>query len=737
MDVQRPSRRRRNQWELQAASFGQSTWQASVAAPVVSPETISAPPPPPPAPATFQGHISVLRELVHPSGSSSLVPHEPTPRVPRPSYPGESSFCTTDVAVPHGPSQASGSPPPSPPQSQHPELQFAPIITPDVVHAHDAMPAVNFPHDSDAGGSVRETSPASLNPFRSPSKRSSPALTRSQKLSACLDCLQEYSISPAELLEEILDPRVGLYDFYRSALFRGDNTRLSVILGRIWEDSRGRIKLASCLTSIVAELAADTIAAEMKALHKHRSMKSVSEVTPQFIAKFELERDAQMTPFLQLMLQTAATGKHSATNKIKKPEKVCLIITHQLLYQASNRCLGFQAMNGMFLWATGSARATIDALHHSSYSVSYDSVLNLLEYTADACVQDAVDAAADEHGFSYDNVNVSTSDHVEQRAGATPAKVQSGTVGFVYKLYNAKREHMLLAPLMARFRQTPGLHLEKDLSSSLSDLRCIQNQQLGHVVQILAKYVPALERTSRDTSLCIQPQRPLPSDHRTKFFPTRASTTAEGSVKGNLEYQEEVYTQQLKRSLQSLCILAIPCYGDQLTLSHIRSGKATRARDVTPWSRREVFQLGFGPFHLCLNLVWAVLHTHRGSINTPGSLAFFFALLEKKRLGGEQPDYHALLSALDQILDGIVLAAWESECGFESLKEFAASKPTAQTLHSMALRILRTHATPLDSPPPSDASGDAQMDLRDEKRTLCTEWNAMKRAGWCYAKQNT
>jgi hypothetical protein len=38
------------------------------------------------------------------------------------------------------------------------------------------------------------------------------------------------------------------------------------------------------------------------------------------------------------------------------------VITRQLLYQFSNNCLAFQAEFGLFLWSTGCARQTIDAL---------------------------------------------------------------------------------------------------------------------------------------------------------------------------------------------------------------------------------------------------------------------------------------------------------------------------------------------------------------------------------------
>ncbi|KAH9169151.1 hypothetical protein EDB89DRAFT_1854773, partial [Lactarius sanguifluus] len=86
--------------------------------------------------------------------------------------------------------------------------------------------------------------------------------------------------------------------------------------------------------------------------------------------------------------------------------------------------------------------------------------------------------------------------------------------------------------------------------------------------------------------------------------------------------------------------------------------------------------LAFGSFHLAMNLLWCVLETHRGTVKQMGSLTQLFAILEKTRLGGEHPDYHTLLSALTQILHGLVLNAWQIECDYSSLAVFAKAGPT-------------------------------------------------------------
>jgi hypothetical protein len=95
-------------------------------------------------------------------------------------------------------------------------------------------------------------------------------------------------------------------------------------------------------------------------------------------------------------------------------------------------------------------------------------------------------------------------------------------------------------------------------------------------------------------------------------------------------------------------------------------------------------------------LVWAFLHVHRGSLSDTGSLTYFFSLLEKTRLGGEHPDYHTLLAALIQIFDGLILNAWQTECGHRTLPDFATSQPSPKDLLKIAGLIVQKYATPMD-----------------------------------------
>ncbi|KAG6826101.1 hypothetical protein H0H92_001127 [Tricholoma furcatifolium] len=66
--------------------------------------------------------------------------------------------------------------------------------------------------------------------------------------------------------------------------------------------------------------------------------------------------------------------------------------------------------------------------------------------------------------------------------------------------------------------------------------------------------------------------------------------------------------------------------------------------------------------------------------------------MEKVCLGAEHPDFHTLLQALMQILDGLLLNAWRNECG--DLESYAKSKPASIDVLKVAQKILHKYASP-------------------------------------------
>jgi hypothetical protein len=100
----------------------------------------------------------------------------------------------------------------------------------------------------------------------------------------------------------------------------------------------------------------------------------------------------------------------------------------------------------LFWWKNGASRESLEVLQNLGLSKCFDSAQAMVRSVADFCIEDARVAARDPAGFmgNWDNVNISTSESVEQRSGG-PAKVQSGTYAILYRLRNPNPRAMALA----------------------------------------------------------------------------------------------------------------------------------------------------------------------------------------------------------------------------------------------------------------------------------------------------
>ncbi|KAH9160733.1 hypothetical protein EDB89DRAFT_1885651 [Lactarius sanguifluus] len=552
-------------------------------------------------------------------------------------------------------------------------------------------------------------------------------MSRVERFGKVLALLREGNLSPFDLILEILDDCKPEYTGYRVELYKDCNRKLPRMLDSIHAVDSGRAKLWSWMEPHALEHVCGVIDEEMDLVNKTDLLPGLAAITPDFIKSWAVSSTHDKAPFLTgILLRAAETSLAKEKNKIKHPDAMCDIIVRQLSYQRSNRVLGFPALFGLFLWSSGCSRQTIEALHRCGLSVCFTSVMNNIAALADQCLKLAVKVGSGPHVFCYDNIQISTSIFVEQRGSSGPAKVTSGTFGVLYKVRNGRPEQMKLAPILERFGKTKGLDFNRDIRPTDQQLQSFQFQLKVVIIRVLTTYSVKFRSYAKDPALQHVSRRPMPPGYKTEQFPIRVSTIEEATVRGNLLFHDDVFLTQLKRTTEDLCEHAIPTFNDQLTNSRIRSGQILRARDTSHWTRREVFQLGFGLFHLCLNLVWALLHVHRGSLDQTGSLAYFFALLEKTRLGGDHPDYHTLLSALTQILDGILLNAWKTESGYSDLAEFAATEPSAEELLGLADNILCRHATPmirvgrLDDDSPADEDDSDESDYEPAALSIAT-----------------
>ena len=212
--------------------------------------------------------------------------------------------------------------------------------------------------------------------------------------------------------------------------------------------------------------------------------------------------------------------------------------------------------------------------------------------------------------------------------------------------------------MIAHFKMSSPLTMS-DVRPRKEALRSFCLQSAINISDVLFKYVEGFAYVKDHSCFQHPAQRAIPKGHKTKFYCLRATTIEEASVEGNLLVHDDIYRVQLKLDPHDSSInnLAIPTFNDQLTNCRIQGAQVIRSQDVSRFEQRLIFQISLGLFHLVMNLIWALLATHRGTIDKIGSLTFFFAVLKKARLGSEHPDFHTLKAALLQILEGLLLNA--------------------------------------------------------------------------------
>ncbi|KAH9027983.1 hypothetical protein EDB85DRAFT_2091691 [Lactarius pseudohatsudake] len=486
----------------------------------------------------------------------------------------------------------------------------------------------------------------------------------------------------------------GDFEGFHNALFSPTNRKSLIgLLDQLIQDDKGRPIFEEWVFPHALCLVCKEVHVEMEAAKPHLRMYT-SDVSPEFIENWDIHQimGPLRTPVLRSVLEAAGESKVSLAKpksaKSKNRFTALLIIMAQVHYLRSWHSARVQLGLGLQAWACGTSRQMIDVLHQTGLTVSYNSISSMVQSLANRSIERAKAASLLPHALAYDNINISSSIYVEQGPN-TMSKVQSGTFGVIYELLNARAEDMALEPLIENLRRSSPLAIS-DLRMTLRARQSYISQTAVTIVRILTKYVNGFEVQQSDPMLQ-HPQRrpPLPVAHKTVFHPLRASTIEEASVDGNLLVHDDVY------------------------LIH--------RKDFSSWERREIFQLGFGSFHLTMNLLWCVLETHRGTLSQTGSLTQLFAVLEKTRLGGEHPDYHTLLAALTQILHGLILNTWRDECDYPSLRDFAKAEPTPGDLLECARRIVEKYA----SAPPKDLDSGVEstkpvVDVVHENTVLLT-----------------
>ncbi|KAL0063542.1 hypothetical protein AAF712_009547 [Marasmius tenuissimus] len=509
----------------------------------------------------------------------------------------------------------------------------------------------------------------------------------------------DHHYSPWELFEDLLT--LPEFELYQRGLYRADSGRLESILDGIWNLRPLQERILKWFRPFMLEMVRKEIDGEFDGA-KSSFFFSSGMIGPEWLESWDFKEEMvgvrEKMPVWNTVLDAATEPPSKEKNVQRKPTVGQHIITSQALHLRSQNCSMLQNCMGLFSLASGASQQMVEVLSKCSLSTSRATIKTSLASIAKKSVEQAARISLGPHIYTYDNYNDSTSIHVEQRPDA-PSKVQSGTLPLIYRARFVKNDdHFLLKPILENLRNSRPVRIS-DIRPRYDQAKAYHHQCRVAIIKVLFEYYPDEFDDSVQSNTLLQyiARRQLPSTPKTEFYALEMALFEEASTEGNLNVHVDSYIHQMKHDPMSdaLNTRAIPIIGDQLTNCRVRGTQLKRANDDTPWERREILQIGIAPFHLDMNARWCVSKSHYGMTRQEGSLAYYFALMGKTRLGSDKPDYHALGMSLFQILDGLILDAWRLVSGAKSFKDFLKSKPDAATLYNLAGKIIADFATPL------------------------------------------
>ncbi|KAF7976464.1 hypothetical protein HWV62_6721 [Athelia sp. TMB] len=488
-----------------------------------------------------------------------------------------------------------------------------------------------------------------------------------------------------DIITEVIRPN-SRFKSLSDGFFHPGNKTLFHFLNVVGADPRGQKKLESWKGDGALDVVVKRVAKEMDSLSLAFKM-SAKDLTPEFLSGFDLDTSvtdvlADKSPWLQKILLAAAQTKRSEReNTIKRVDKSCSLIHAQLSNLRSSNSQACQLPVGYFFYSSGVSRRVMDTVSRIGLTPSYATVHEGHIILANGQMERARVAARSKNGHmtGWDNTQITTSIHVEQRSLAPP-KVQTGTTSIIYALRNSSPAAIQLKPIL-ELRKTCPIITFADIRPTSLQTRAINRQFVLEILNILLNHEDGFDYIDKSDSR-IQPHsyRPPPKKYKTQEFVLRTTKIDEGSTDGNIEVAREQYFDQLGFKDHELDDAAIPSIHDQSTNAKVRAGQILRKGDTNMINHMACFMCGIGWFHVQLNLLWALLHIHRGMREQIGSLQYFIVLLGRTRMGSAKPDFNTMRSLATQVLAGNILSYWKVATGGATLAQFAATKPTIEAL---------------------------------------------------------
>ncbi|KAK6991557.1 hypothetical protein R3P38DRAFT_3331712 [Favolaschia claudopus] len=416
----------------------------------------------------------------------------------------------------------------------------------------------------------------------------------------------------------------------------------------------------------------------------------------------------------------------SATEKfLKKKELMKGAAALTLLRGASQNNNYVQAVNGMYLAATGAQRQHFPVLGVYGFSIGYTSIISsvlgtgngreaagektdaaddmnevdeapgvpvaqkkkrkkrtkkdkrkrvrgpgLLSMLRDACMATARSLAKSNLSLlTYDNINLMNR-IAEQILGRKSAQ-ENGTCATLIALHNAKLEHMLTTSLDASILNARPLTLE-DIILNEDETKFLTKNMVHTILRIIVLHGGEGFQKWRED---LDKSQPVSEDvievHKTPLHPLPTMEIDESSITGNVEVVEEIMRVLGKTDDPDYVKYVQIIAGDQLTIARQRS---------------------------ILNIVdcHGVLETHFGKpsagARSPGSLGFHNTVLDRLPITlTSLPPFRTCRDLIMVSLYARVLHCLLIVSGHDSLEACAASIDTWDRLVSHAEKIYETY----------------------------------------------
>ncbi|KAI0675801.1 hypothetical protein C8Q78DRAFT_963648 [Trametes maxima] len=294
-------------------------------------------------------------------------------------------------------------------------------------------------------------------------------------------------------------------------------------------------------------------------------------------------------------------------------------------------------------------------------------LLNACFTTSRACAQSKL------CGHVYDNINMMFR-IAEQILGRKDSQ-ENGTYATIFPLYDAHPEDMQTADLLASLDAAPPL-TSKDILHTPEEARLFQLSLEHAVMRDLVSRTDLFARFHADVAACLpgtDSQIPL---HKTDVYPLPAMNIDESSITGNAEVVDTIF-KSLGFDIGTTKFAGIvrPIFGDQLSISRLRSLMANRAGHESLARSYAFAAFGPGFFHHQMALTHGIIETHWGSASTvTASLHNLNTVLDRKPIIlSSLPPYRTCRDLIFTCLSSCLLQCLERVCGHDSLAEYAST----------------------------------------------------------------